>query len=119
MDRHARRRRLQRTITATPGNVLAGTASLTSGSTIVNGSGTAFLTQIVVGVTYTFGSTPYPVASVQSNTQLTLLTEATANASSATIMSGQAAVYAPACARSAATEHFLRRSRSRHTPQIL
>ncbi len=38
------------TITATPGNILAGTASLISGSAIVNGSGTAFLTQCVIGV---------------------------------------------------------------------
>ena len=83
------------TITATPGNVLTGTASLTSGSTTVTGSGTAFLTQIVVGVTYTFGSTPYTVASVQSNTQLTLSAAATANASGVTIKSGQAAIYAP------------------------
>ena len=83
------------TITATPGNVLAGTASLTSGSAIVNGSGTAFLTQIVVGVTYTFGSIAYTVASIQSNAQLTLLTTATANASGVTITSGQAAIYAP------------------------
>ena len=83
------------TITATPGNVLTGTASLTSGSTIVTGSGTAFLTQIVVGVTYTFGSTPYTVASIQSNTQLTLSAAATANASGVTITSGQAAIYAP------------------------
>ena len=83
------------TVTATPGNVLTGTASLTSGSAIVNGSGTAFLTQIVIGVTYTFGSTAYVVASIQSNTQLTLLTTATANASGVTITSGQAEVYAP------------------------
>ena len=83
------------TITATPGNVLTGTVSLTSGSAIVTGAGTAFLTQIVVGVTYTFDSTAYTVASIQSNTQLTLLKTATANASGVTITSGQAAIYAP------------------------
>ena len=83
------------TITATPGNVLTGTASLTSGSAIVNGSGTAFITQCMIGVSYNFGGNAYTVASIQSNTQLTLLTIATANASGVTITSGQAAIYAP------------------------
>ena len=83
------------TITATPGNVLTGTVSLTSGSAIVTGSGTAFLTQCVIGVPYNFGTNSYIVASIQSNTQLTLLTAATANANGVTITSGQAAIYAP------------------------
>ena len=83
------------TITATPSNVLTGTASLSVGSAIVNGTGTSFLTQIVVGVTYTFGSAPYMVASVQSNVLLTLTTEATANASTVAVTSGQCEIFTP------------------------
>ena len=107
------------TITATPGNVLAGTASLTSGSAIVNGSGTAFLTQCVIGVTYIFGSTAYVVEGIHSNTQLTLLTTATANASGVTITSRQAEIYAQASARLKVMEHFLRHSISRRIQQTL
>jgi len=92
------------TITATPSNVLTGTASLSVGSAIVNGTGTAFLTQIVIGATYTFGSTPYTVARIQSNTQLTLTATPTAAGSGLAITSGQCGLYTPLIATFTSSE---------------
>ena len=55
---------------------LTGTVSLTAGSPIVTGTGTQFLTQATSTTPYYFGSTPspqtYSIASVNSNTQITL-----------------------------------------------
>ncbi|MBL5910473.1 tail fiber domain-containing protein [Enterobacter asburiae] len=59
----------------------AGTITLTNGSAIVGGSGTAFATEIAAGdfIVSTVGGVPYtlPVKSVESNTQLTLVSNFT------------------------------------------
>lgn len=59
----------------------AGTITLTNGSAIVGGSGTAFATEIATGdfIVSTVGGVPYtlPVKSVESNTQLTLVSNFT------------------------------------------
>lgn len=59
----------------------AGTITLANGSAIVGGSGTAFATEIAAGdfIVSTVGGVPYtlPVKSVESNTQLTLVSNFT------------------------------------------
>ncbi|WP_395313115.1 phage tail protein [Enterobacter sp. ECC-219] len=59
----------------------AGTITLTNGSAIVGGSGTAFANEIAAGdfIVSTVGGVPYtlPVKSVESNTQLTLISNFT------------------------------------------
>ncbi len=59
----------------------AGTITLTNGSAIVGGSGTSFATELTVGdfIVSTVGGLPYtlPVKSVESNTQLTLVSNFT------------------------------------------
>ncbi|ELH8607323.1 tail fiber domain-containing protein [Enterobacter asburiae] len=59
----------------------AGTITLTNGSAIVGGSGTSFTTELAAGdfIVSTVGGVPYtlPVKSVESNTQLTLVSNFT------------------------------------------
>ena len=59
----------------------AGTITLTNGSAIVGGSGTSFATELAAGdfIVSTVGGVPYtlPVKSVESNTQLTLVSNFT------------------------------------------
>ncbi|MEQ0827431.1 phage tail protein, partial [Enterobacter dykesii] len=59
----------------------AGTITLTNGSAIVGGSGTAFATEIAAGdfIVSTVGGVSYtlPVKSVESNAQLTLVSNFT------------------------------------------
>ena len=59
----------------------AGTITLTNGSAIVGGSGTSFATELTAGdfIVSTVGGVPYtlPVKSVESNTQLTLVSNFT------------------------------------------
>jgi len=59
----------------------AGTITLTNGSAVVGGSGTSFTTELAAGdfIVSTVGGVPYtlPVKSVESNTQLTLVSNFT------------------------------------------
>jgi hypothetical protein len=59
----------------------AGTITLTNGSAIVGGSGTSFATELAAGdfIVSTVGGVDYtlPVKSVESNTQLTLVSNFT------------------------------------------
>jgi hypothetical protein len=59
----------------------AGTITLTNGSAIVGGSGTSFATELAAGdfIVSTVGGVPYtlPVKTVDSNTQLTLVSNFT------------------------------------------
>jgi hypothetical protein len=61
----------------------AGTITLTNGSAIVGGSGTSFATELAAGdfIVSTVGGVDYtlPVKSVESNTQLTLVSNLPAN----------------------------------------
>jgi hypothetical protein len=59
----------------------AGTITLTNGSAVVGGTGTSFTTELAAGdfIVSTVGGVPYtlPVKSVESNTQLTLVSNFT------------------------------------------
>ncbi|MDH1317979.1 tail fiber domain-containing protein [Enterobacter bugandensis] len=59
----------------------AGTISLTNGSAVVGGTGTSFITELAAGdfIVSTVGGVPYtlPVKTVESNTQLTLVSNFT------------------------------------------
>ncbi|MGL4824185.1 MAG: phage tail protein, partial [Plesiomonas shigelloides] len=59
----------------------AGTITLTNGSAIVGGAGTSFATELAAGdfIVSSVGGVPYtlPVKSVESNTQLTLVSNFT------------------------------------------
>ncbi len=57
---------------------LTGTVSTTTGSTAVTGTGTLFTTDLVVGAAFRVNGQVFTVASIQSNTALTLRANATA-----------------------------------------
>jgi len=63
---------------------LTGTVATTSGSAVVTGTGTLFTTQLQVGDSLRIGSTLFFVQSIQSNTSLTLKTNAASTASGLT-----------------------------------
>ncbi len=69
---------------------LSGTVSVSAGSTTVTGTGTSFLTDLEArssnaGTTIKIGDQTFTVQSIQSNTQLTLSTAATAASTGATL----------------------------------
>jgi uncharacterized repeat protein (TIGR01451 family) len=64
-----------------PTKALQGTVAVTSGSAIATGTGTAFKSQLATGSVISLSGTSYTVASIQSDTQLTLSAPAGANAS--------------------------------------
>ncbi len=59
---------------------VTGTLSFTSGSTAVTGAGTQFTTQLVPGQRIVATGGQYQIASIESATALTLVSNATRNA---------------------------------------
>ncbi|SFJ48899.1 peptidylprolyl isomerase [Planctomicrobium piriforme] len=67
------------------GQTVTGTAAVTSGSTTVTGTGTTFTTSLKVGQVITVGGVERTVATIVSDTQLTVNSAFTATATSAAI----------------------------------
>lgn len=67
------------------GTALTGTGSITSGSAVVTGTGTAFLTQIGIGDSFAIGSEYRTVLSIASNTSLTVTADFSTTGSGLTI----------------------------------
>jgi cyclophilin family peptidyl-prolyl cis-trans isomerase len=70
---------------APAGTQIAGTVNTTTGSAIVTGTGTSFVTDLAVGDSIRIGNSLFFVASIQSNTSLTLTSNAGSSAAGQTV----------------------------------
>ena len=71
---------------APAGTQITGTVATTSGSAIITGTGTTFTTQLSVGESIKIGTSLFFVQSIQSDTSLTLTSNASATAASQSVL---------------------------------
>lgn len=72
-------------VDAVPSLTLTGTLAVTSGSTLVTGTGTRFTTELTAGDTFTLGGTTYTVSRITGSTTLELATAASTTTSGAAV----------------------------------